>query len=262
MDERRSHVRKPIGYLLLALLCIALTAVWAAWPASTSEESFDPAADLRHLREAALSVLPDKAAITVNLSGDAGRYGSNEELLALGTKIGGLAEMPELKMDKSAARGDHLRYIAEKESGSLRITLHLVELAEGRSYYMYVIESSLSKHDIDALEAEQARLMERFRSIGMSPEWHAMVQGERQREHGEANLLSPVLTTLRSKLALREVESYEDKSSASATYYSTDLTSRVDSGGKPVNMQIAAHLVSGTDRVRITLAIPAATGEF
>lgn len=255
-------LRKPILYLLFSLLCIAGAVVWAVWPDSTGEKPFNPGSDLRKLHDAALEVLPDKAAITVNLSGDAGRYGSEEELLALGSKIGALSDMPELKQNKASARGDHLRYIAEKDAGSLRITLHLVELAEGRSYYMYVIESSLSKLNIAELESVQARLLERFRSIGMSPEWHAMVQGERQREQDGASLLSPVLTSLRSKLALSEVETYEDDRSASATYYSSDLTSLVDSGGKAVNMQIAVHLVTGADRARITLAIPAATGEF
>ncbi|WP_199615304.1 YwmB family TATA-box binding protein [Paenibacillus alkalitolerans] len=118
--------------------------------------------------------------------------------------------------------------------------------------------SSFGAGALSETEAWMGRAASVMEEYMLSGTWNINVQGWLQ----DGKLADSVWEVVESAARAAETESYEDAATRSLSYSSPLFQSSIISGEEQINLQVAAHRVTDSDRWRVTLGTPAILIEY
>lgn len=141
-----------------------------------------------------------------------------------------------------------------------------VERGEHQIYWVFQYElpaQSGHRAAVNTLSQLQAELIRNLQAMGMTYEWNGTVQGQVSNgKHTPEGTVADVAQQFSRNNTLTVEETYADQGTFSASYYAPELGKGVQSGGHTIQLQIAAHQVSGTQEQRVSIGLPLITIEY
>ncbi|MFC4812741.1 YwmB family TATA-box binding protein [Paenibacillus sp. GCM10023250] len=246
--------RPPIG-VLAALLVLAAAAAWAILRGKDGGDASGPLrADFETVwrwSDGAYAGGADEAAWSFRWDGSAGLKTANAFASALGFKLNGRLDAGGAPVDVVASDyPDYkltlwVRSRPAKDGARPEAPLYdiVLLLDAARQADRGVIGAGIARVDKAMLDASGLQLRGGLTVRGRPA---AEGAGARVAEAAEA----------------KETEAYEDENTSSLTYFSGALGSRVLSGSKPVNLQIAESRGASGTGPELIIGVPLITGDY
>lgn len=164
----------------------------------------------------------------------------------------------ELSEDK-AHRSVYQASLNLNEEG-IKISLRLLAMEEQNTHYLTILLEAKDATFISVLEKHKEWIEKRLMSLGLSDEAQIMIQGTLLPSISPAD--KQWWTNIHNALQLSELDRYQDHKTLSVSFYSSKLNNKIQSGSQAMNLQIAFHQDSLSNRWRLTLGTPIITIEY
>lgn len=201
-----------------------------------------------------------------------GAWSSSLSPQEAGTK---LAKNLGLSEPTAAFFQGHQQYSSSAQTtNEVKSTFTLTDQQNGE-YFVSVRIEAFNKENVDKLEQIQANYGAVLNELGVEIQWNGAIQGKLSTSAKSMNLTQEVtekkelgvLAQLESfmKMQWKEVagvDQYQDGSTVSATYHVGELPLAVLSGEQRINIQLALHQGSNTDKQEVSIGSPLLTIEY
>lgn len=221
---------------------------------------------LEQLWQASSAIKTNTLKWTIKINGEIASLSNKQMYLEQLNAQKEIFHMPIMKV--TAAHGKLTATSNWKDNG---ITVHwmAVQRDGDRMYWVFQFESPANagipvKQAFVNLRSVQGKLEKALHAADMTYEWNGTVQGEviRNGEDRAEAVVKRVEGNIAKNVELTVMETYTDVSTFSASYAAPRLGTGVKSGSQEINMQIAAHRVSGTNKERVSIGLPLITIEY
>lgn len=249
-------VRRNMGMAIFALLMIMILGGWDSYASSAAQGS-----DGEKLWNFSQQEMDGPVRVVMQAGTVFESYSDSEDFLKLANRASDLLGLPHGSVQLQD--GAHLRYETVLPAPyDITATLIIMGVNEGEPTYLFMKVQGQSVSSFDPLETLRDRLNARLQSIGLHPQWNTTVQGKLKTEGGSEAAVRTLWSRLDKAWQASKVESYEDEGTSSISFYTPRMKMSIQSGGRPMNLQVAVHRVTETNDLRVTFGVPIIVTEY
>lgn len=172
-----------------------------------------------------------------------------------------LVQSLDLPQVEQIMEDGHTTYRVVDAKNGVNIRFNWQEISAHQSYIIVQLEAA-GEDKVDALTDLQTVYGHKMRESGIEAVWNASLQGTVKGEHNANATMERIEGDFMGALDATKAETYEDATTVSNAYEVPSLESRVSSGGKWLNMQVAVHEDSVSGSSRVTIGLPMITIEY
>lgn len=179
----------------------------------------------------------------------------------------------------------HQQFVSVQATKLVKSTFTLTEQAHG-NYYVIVRVEVFNKEGLDQLEQLQGKYGSVLNKAGVDLQWNGAIQGElssssksgnvdqgenQKKELGVAQESEEsralILAKLESYMKMHwqqvaVIDQYQDENTVSSSYHVGELPLGVLSGEQRINIQVALHQSSDSDKQEVSIGSPLLTIEY
>lgn len=157
----------------------------------------------------------------------------------------------------------HQQYVAVLATKDVKSTFTLTKQEHGENYVMVRVEA-FNREGLDKLQMLQVNYGTVLNEAGVGIQWNGAIQGELSSSAKPTKLILARLESF-MKMQWKEVagvDEYQDGNTVSLSYHVGDLPLTVLSGEQRINIQLALHQSSDSDKQEVSIGSPLLTVEY
>jgi hypothetical protein len=230
------------------------------------EDPSSAAHRLEQLWQASSSLKTNTMKWTVKINGEIASPNHKQQFLDQVSTMKKMFHMPDMTVTTA-----HGKFTATSNWNDQGNTIHWMAVQRDGDRMYWVVQFESSTNEVTPVEQAyanlrnvQGKIEKALHAADMTYQWNGTVQGEAAR-NGE-DLVEATVKRVEGQMAkqakLTVKETYADVSTYSASYAAPMLGKGIISGNQEINMQIAAHRISGTNKERVSIGLPLITIEY
>lgn len=165
----------------------------------------------------------------------------------------------------------HEQYTATKTVGQTKINFTVTDQENGTYYVMVRLETKATGDvaAITMLEKLQQELGAGLIQAGITPKWNGAIQGELDAIHDQGEVGTQEDAIMKLETIVQDqwkqvtvIDRYQDLNTSNATYEVGALPLYIESGQQRLNLQLAVHYNSVSDKPEVSIGSPLLTVEY